>query len=48
MRVEDGRESECRPVMGRIGVEQRRHYPAGNGAQFCRVRIHEKAKCSLT
>jgi len=42
MRAEEGRGSECRPAMGRIGVEAvSQHYPARKRADFRRVLHHE-------
>ena len=43
MRVEEGGGSECRPVMGRIGVEEvkRRHHPTRKRADFRPVLAHE-------
>src|SRR5216683_255229 len=42
MRVEEGGGSECRPVMGRIGIEAvSRHYPARKRADFRQVLLHE-------
>jgi RNA-directed DNA polymerase len=41
MRAEEGGGSECRPVMGRIGVEAvSRHHPARKWADFRRVLLH--------
>jgi RNA-directed DNA polymerase len=42
MRVQEGGGSECRPVMGRIGVEvERRHHPTRKRADFRPVLGHE-------
>ena len=43
MRVEEGGGSECRPVMGRIGIEavERRHHPTRKRADFRLVLLHE-------
>src|SRR5216683_5034512 len=42
MLVEEGGGSECRPVMGRIGIEPvSRHYPARKRADFRQVLLHE-------
>lgn len=42
MRAEESGGSECRPVMGRIGVEvERRHHPARKRADFRTVLLHE-------
>jgi len=42
MRVVEGGGSECRPVIGRIGVEAvSRHHPARKRADFRQVLLHE-------
>ncbi len=42
MRAEEGGGSECRPVVGRIGVEVvSRHHPARKRADFRQVPLHE-------
>ena len=43
MRVEESGGSECRPVMGRTGVEEveRRHHPTRKRADFRMVLLHE-------
>src|SRR5260370_38081978 len=42
MRAEEGGRSECRPVVGRIGVEVKsRHPPARKGADFRQVPHHD-------
>src|SRR5258708_7113997 len=43
MRAEESGGSECRPVMGRTGVEEgeRRHHPTRKRADFRTVLLHE-------
>ena len=43
MRAEESGGSECRPVMGRIGLEEveRRHHPTRKRADFRPVLLHE-------
>src|SRR5260370_41531240 len=44
LRVEEGGGSECRPVVGRIGVEVKsRHHPARKRADFRQVPLHENS-----
>jgi RNA-directed DNA polymerase len=44
MRVEEGGGSECRPVMGRIGIEAvSREHPTRKRADFRRVLLHENS-----
>src|SRR5712691_12672167 len=48
VRVEEGGRSECRPVVGRIGVEvTSRHHPARKRADFRQVPQHENG-CDIS
>src|SRR5713101_1472214 len=49
LRVKESGKSECRPVMGRIGVEvERRHHPARKRADFRLVPHHENNRDAST
>lgn len=39
--VKESGKSECRPVMGWIGIERKRHHPARKRADFRMVFDHE-------